>query len=35
MVNNELTISIIILDHEIEALRGIEELGTKWQIMEK
>ena len=26
------TISIIILDHEIEELKGIEELGTKWQI---
>ena len=26
------TISIVILDHEIEELKGIEELGTKWQI---
>ncbi|MBQ9297541.1 MAG: Rpn family recombination-promoting nuclease/putative transposase [Clostridia bacterium] len=26
------TISIIILDHEIQELEGIEELGTKWQI---
>jgi len=26
------TISIVILDHEIEALKGIEKLGTKWQI---
>lgn len=26
------TISIIILDHEIKELAGIEELGTKWQI---
>ena len=26
------TISIVILDHEIEALRGIEKLGVKWQI---
>ena len=26
------TISIIILDHEVEILKGIEELGTKWQI---
>lgn len=26
------TISIIILDHEIKELKGIEELGTKWQI---
>ena len=26
------TISIVILDHEIEILKGIEELGVKWQI---
>ena len=26
------TISIVIVDHEIEALKGIEELGVKWQI---
>ena len=26
------TISIIILEHEIKELKGIEELGTKWQI---
>lgn len=26
------TISIVILDHEIEMLKGIEELGIKWQI---
>ena len=26
------TISIVILDHEIEALKGIEKLGVKWQI---
>lgn len=26
------TISIIILDHEIKELKGIEELETKWQI---
>ena len=26
------TISIIILDHEIKELKGIEELNTKWQI---
>ena len=26
------TISIIILDHEIEELKGMEELGIKWQI---
>lgn len=26
------TISIVILDHEIKELKGIEELGTKWQI---
>ena len=26
------TISIVILDHEIEEMRGIEKLGTKWQI---
>lgn len=26
------TISIIILDHEIKELKGIEELDTKWQI---
>lgn len=26
------TISIIILDHEIEVLKGCENLGTKWQI---
>jgi len=26
------TISIIILDHEIKELEGIEKLGTKWQI---
>ena len=26
------TISIVILNHEIEILKGIEELGTKWQI---
>ena len=26
------TISIVILEHEIEELKGIEELGTKWQI---
>lgn len=26
------TISIIILDHEIKELNGVEELGTKWQI---
>ena len=26
------TISIVILNHEIEILKGIEELGIKWQI---
>ncbi len=26
------TVSIVILDHEIEELEGIEELGVKWQI---
>ena len=26
------TISVVILEHEIEELKGIEELGTKWQI---
>jgi len=26
------TISVIILDHEIKELKGIEELGTKWHI---
>lgn len=26
------TISIVIIDHEIAELKGIEELGTKWQI---
>lgn len=26
------TISIVILDHETEVLKGIEKLGTKWQI---
>ena len=26
------TISIVILDHEIEALKGMEKLGIKWQI---
>ena len=26
------TISIVIIDHEIEALKGFEELGIKWQI---
>ena len=26
------TISIVILDHEIEALREMEKLGVKWQI---
>ena len=26
------TISIVILDHEIEALKGMEKLGVKWQI---
>lgn len=29
------TIEIIILDHEIRELKGIEELGTKWQIRDK
>ncbi len=29
------TISIIILDHEIRELEGIEELGTKWQIRDE
>ncbi len=29
------TISIIILDHEIEELEGEEKLGTKWQIRDK
>ena len=29
------TISIIILDHEIEELEGEEELGLKWQIRDK
>ena len=29
------TISIAILDHEIEALKGIDELGIKWQIREE
>ena len=29
------TISIAILDHEIEALKGIDELGVKWQIREE
>ena len=28
------TIGIIITDYEIKELKGIEELGTKWQIME-
>jgi len=26
------TISIVILNHEIEAIKGLEKLGTKWQI---
>ena len=26
------TISIVILEHEVDILKGIEELGTKWQI---
>ena len=26
------TISIVILDHEIEELKGIEKMGVKWQI---
>ena len=29
------TISIAILDHELEALKGIDELGVKWQIREE
>ena len=29
------TISIIILDHEIKALEGIEKLGMKWQIRDE
>ena len=29
------TIGIIILDHEIKELKGIEELGTKWQIRDE
>ena len=29
------TISIIILDHELKELKGIEELGTKWQIRDE
>ena len=29
------TISIIILDHEINELKGIEELGIKWQIRDE
>lgn len=29
------TISIAILDHELEALKGIDELGIKWQIREE
>ena len=29
------TISIVILDHEIEELKGIEEIGVKWQIRDE
>ena len=29
------TISIAILDHELEELRGIEEIGVKWQIRDE
>lgn len=29
------TISIVILDHEIEALKGVEKLGVKWQIRDE
>ena len=29
------TISIIILDHEIEELKGMEKLGIKWQIRDE
>ena len=31
----EKTISIAILDHELEELRGIEEIGVKWQIRDE
>ena len=27
----EKTISIAIIDHELEELRGMEEIGVKWQ----
>ena len=29
------TIGIIIIDHELQELKGIEELGTKWQIRDE
>lgn len=29
------TISIVILDHEIKELKGIEEVGVKWQIRDE
>ena len=29
------TISIAILDHELEELRGMEEIGVKWQIRDE
>ena len=31
----EKTISIAILDHELEELKGIEEIGVKWQIWDE
>ena len=31
----EKTISIAILDHELEELRGMEEIGVKWQIRDE
>ena len=31
----EKTISIAILDHELEELKGIEEIGVKWQIRDE
>ena len=31
----EKTISIAIIDHELEELRGMEEIGVKWQIRDE
>lgn len=31
----EKTISIVIVDHEVEELKGMEEIGVKWQIRDE